>query len=67
MDRHVQALRIENLETQLGLRRFVCFSIELELELAASDQDRMLLTGRWLQAANEYRALYLAIDALKKE
>lgn len=67
MDRPVQALRIENLETQLELRRFVRFSIELELELAATDQEKLILARRWAQATTECQVLTQALEALKGE
>jgi len=67
LDQLVQTIRISNLETRLQLNRFVCFAIELEMELAATEQERLILADRWAKATNHCHTLSQALDRLKRE
>jgi len=50
VDATIQALRVENLETRLGLSRFACTSLELEFEFAQTVESRHILANRWERA-----------------
>jgi hypothetical protein len=63
----VEALRIENLETRLALRRFVCASLELELEFVENDWKRNDLGSRWTAALRGCSTIELALETLKRE
>ena len=67
MDSLVEALRIENLETRLGLRRFQCATLELELELAATEEQRTILARRRGEAIKGCVVLQLALEILKRQ
>jgi len=63
----IHSLRVENLETRLGLRRFVCMSLELEIELAQTEASRQILAHSWAEAMKGCRVLQLALDLLQRE
>lgn len=63
----IHSLRVENLETRLSLRRFVCTSLELELELAQTEAARQILARSWVEAMKGCRVLQLALDLLERE
>ncbi len=63
----VEALRMENLETQLALRKFVCASLELQLEFVKNEWKRNDLSGRWVAATRGCSAIELALELLKRE
>ena len=67
MGKSIQALRIRNLETRLSLRRFVCASLELEIESAPSHPARLVLVNKWVEATNGCEVLELALEILKRE
>ncbi|MFZ1938229.1 MAG: hypothetical protein WBA18_05385 [Terracidiphilus sp.] len=66
MDSTIEAVRIENLETRLGLRWFQCKTLELELELAATEERRTILARRWAEAMKGCVVLQLALEILKR-
>ena len=63
----IQALRVENLETRLGLRQFVCTSLELEIEFAQTVEARQLLAQRRSQATKDCQVLQFALELLKRQ
>jgi len=63
----IQALRIENLETRLGLSRFSCTSLELEFEFAQNGDARNILADRWDRATKGCDVLQLALELLKRD
>lgn len=65
MDSYVQALRIRNLETRLGLRQFVCATLDLQLELATTPGERSALAALWTEAQSGCRTLQVALAILK--
>jgi hypothetical protein len=67
MESKIQALRVENLETRLSLHRFVCTSLDLELEFAQTVEASDLLAHRRIQAMNGCDVLELALELLKRE
>jgi hypothetical protein len=67
MDSNIQALRIENLETRLGFRRFVSSSLELESEFAQTAAARQILAHQRTQEMKEYNVPRFALELLKRE
>lgn len=67
MDSRVGALRIENFETRLELCRFVCASLEIEIEFATTEQQRLTLARRRIEAAQTLKATGLALELLKRQ
>lgn len=63
----IQALRVENLETRLGLHRFVCTSLELEFEFAQTVEARHILAHRRTEAMKGCDVLQFALELLKRE
>ncbi len=62
----VQALRVENLETRVGLQQFVCTTLELELEFAQTAQEKRVLALRQTQALKEWNVSQFALELLKR-
>lgn len=62
----IQALRVENLETRLGLQQFVCASLELELEFAQTAAEKRILALRQTQALKEWNVSQFALELLKR-
>jgi hypothetical protein len=60
-------MRVENLETRLGLSRFACTSLELELEFAQTFEARHILARRWDRAIKGCDVLQLALELLMRE
>jgi hypothetical protein len=67
MEAMIQALRVENLETRLGLHQFVCASLELESEFAPTVEARKSLAHRRVQEIRECDVLQFALELLKRE
>ena len=67
VDSRIEFLRIENLETRLGLRRLLCLSLELELECAKTDQEKSILRRSWVEAMRGCVVLNLALELLKRQ
>jgi hypothetical protein len=63
----IQALRIENLETRLGLSRFSCISLELEFEFAQTGEARNILADSRDRAIKRCDVLQLALELLKRD
>ncbi len=63
----IQALRVENLETRLGLHQFVCKSLELESEFAQSVEARHILAQRRAKEMVDCNVLQFALELLKRE
>jgi hypothetical protein len=63
----IEALRREILETRLSLHRYVCESLELEYEFAATDEARNILARRWVAERNACYVLQFALDLLKRQ
>jgi hypothetical protein len=62
----IQALRVENLETRVGLRQFVCTTLELELEFAQTAGEKRILGLRQTQALKEWNVSQFALELLKR-
>lgn len=62
----VQALRVENLEARIGLQQFVCVTLELELEIAPTAEQKRILALRQAQALKEWNVSQLALELLKR-
>jgi hypothetical protein len=62
----LEALRIENLETRLALRRFVCASLELKFEFVQTDWERNDIAGQWVAAMRGCSVIELALELLKR-
>jgi hypothetical protein len=62
----VHALRVENLETRIGLQQFVCTSLELELEFAQTVEEKRILALRRTQALKEWNVSQFALELLKR-
>lgn len=62
----IQALRVENLEARVGLQQFVCTTLELELELAQTAQEKNVLVLRQTQALRERNVSQFALELLKR-
>jgi hypothetical protein len=67
VDRDIEALRTENLETRLSLRKFVCASLELEFEYAQTPMEKSALRRRLVSARQACYVLEFALDLLKRE
>jgi hypothetical protein len=67
LETFIEALWIETLETRLGLHRFVCASLELELEFAATDEGKDILVHRWIATMKACYVLQLALDLLTRQ
>lgn len=67
VDSRIEFIRIENLETRLGLRRLLCLSLELELECAKTDQEKSILRRSWVEAIRGCVVLNLALELLKRQ
>jgi len=65
--RTIHSMRVENLQTRLGLRKFVCATLELEFELAQSVAARKTLAFALAEAMKGCRVLQLALDILERE
>jgi len=63
----IQALRVENLETRIGLQQFVCATLELELELAQTEREKRTLGLRQTQALKACGVSQFALELLKRE
>jgi hypothetical protein len=62
----VQALRVENLETRIGLQQFVCSTLELELEFAQTAEEKRTLALRQTQALKVWNVSQFALELLKR-
>ncbi|MGO9324196.1 MAG: hypothetical protein ACLP07_06505 [Terracidiphilus sp.] len=62
----IQALRVENLETRIGLQQFVCATLELELEIAQTAEEKRILALRRTQALKEWNVSQFALELLKR-
>ena len=67
MDEKIESLRIETLETRIGLRRFVCAALDMQLEQATTDSKRRELSRQRDEAWNGYYVLCLALEMVKKK
>lgn len=63
----IQALRVENLETRLGLHRFVCASLALEFEFAQTAEARHILAQRRAEEMKDCNVLQFALELLKRQ
>jgi hypothetical protein len=66
MDTAVQALRIENLEARIGLRQFVCASLEIQIDAAGTAEEKAALISQRDEALKAYFVLRLALDLLRR-
>jgi hypothetical protein len=66
MDSIIHALRVENLETRVGLRQFVCASLELEIEFAQTAGEKRTLSLRQKQALRDQNVSQFALELLKR-
>jgi hypothetical protein len=62
----IQALRVENLETRLGLQQFVCTTLELEIEIAQTAEEKRILALRRAQALKKQNVSRFALELLKR-
>jgi len=67
IDPLVEALQMTRLETRLGRQRFVCASLELEFDFAATDEEKDILANRWVKAMKVCDVLQLALDLMKRQ
>ena len=67
METIIQALRVENLETRLGLHQFVCASLELESEFAQTVEARNILDQRRAEEMKDCDTLQFALELLKRQ
>ena len=63
----IQAFRVENLETRLGLHQFVCASLELESEFAQTHEARDILAQRRAEEMKDCDVLQFAVELLRRE
>lgn len=67
MDSTFQALRIQDLESRLGLRELVRTTLASEFETSTSTQERAELAFRWDEVLKECFVLRLVLDLLKRK
>jgi len=65
MDR-IQAFRIQNLETRLGLYSFTWRSLELECEFAQTDEEKRTLSDKLSEATEGFYLLLYTLDLLRR-